>query len=417
MIEASAGLETMTGSGDLELPQNLKAFICEMVASVCLSSFGDSLRAIILTGSLARDEATFQRAGEGWTLRGDAEFFLIFHTGAPLPGRPQTLSIGERIEEVLSGRELHARIDLSAVHPVYLQRLPKHVSSYELRNRGRVIYGDTGILALIPEFQASELSREDAWRLLNNRLIELLEILAESPSASAGQPGRLQYRAVKLYLDMATSLLIFAGSYAPGYREREEKLRGLAERDAEGYHWPFDLRPFVRQVSNCTRWKLRPFDDLPERTSSFCSSALDYARLLEKWELQQLTGAEEQFSDADLLRRWMQRQPARKRIRGWLYVLRACGWHRSWRHWPRWIRLARKASPRSWVYAAAIESLARLPNANGSADLPCKDDREFLRIGQWLPVVSSSPSSAGDWQWLATEIATNYHQFLERTRS
>ena len=407
----------MTRSGDLELPQNVRGFICEAVASVCLSAFGDSLRAIILTGSLARDEATFQRAGEGWTLRGDAEFFLIFHAGASLPGRAQTLSISERSEEVLRGRELHARIDLSAVHPVYLQRLPKHVSSYELRNRGRVIYGDTGILALIPEFQASELSREDAWRLLNNRLIELLEILAGSPSASADQPRKLQYRAVKLYLDMATSLLIFAGAYAPGYREREEKLRALAEKNSGDHHWPFDLHRFAGQVSNCTRWKLRPCDDLPEPVSNFCSSALNYAGLLEKWELQQLTGAEEQFPDRDLLRRWMQRQPARKRIRGWLYVLRACGWHRSWRHWPRWIRLGRKASPRTWVYAAAIESLARLPNAERSADSPSGEDREFLSIGQSLPVVTSSPSSVGGWQWLASEIAANYHQFLERTRS
>lgn len=406
----------MRRPSDLDLPQNLRGFICETVVSDCRSSFGDSLRAIILTGSLARDEGTFQRAGEGWTLRGDAEFFLIFHAGASLPGRPQTLSISEGIEEVLRSRDLHARIDLSAVHTVYLQRLPKHVSSYELRNRGRVIYGDKDILALIPEFRASELSREDAWHLLNNRLIELLEILAESPSASVDQSGQLQYRIVKLYLDMATSLLIFAGSYAPEYREREEKLRALAEEDSEGYRWPFDLRPFVRQVSNCTRWKLHPCGDLPESVSS-CLNALDYARLLEKWELRELIGAENESSGADLLRRWMQRQPVRKRIRGWLYVLRARGWHRSWRHWPRWIRLARRASPRSCVYAAAIESLARISNAEGGTDSPSADDREFLRIGQWLPVVSSSPSSTGSWQWLAAEIAANYHQFLERTRS
>jgi hypothetical protein len=257
--------------------------------------------------------------------------------------------------------------------------------------------------------------------MLCNRLIELLENTAHfigEPTSSSDKP---HYRTIKLYLDMATSLLIFARAYAPTYRERERNLNRLANESKDSSAWPFDLCIFAKQVSACTARKLsHAFTQGDCRYISW-DDAVCCARQLWRWELEQLARFEkqDQIPDYEMLFRWVRFQSPAKRLRGWIYVLRKCGWHRSWRNWPRWARLAWRASPRYWVYAASNELFERLPGLLYPAGAHEEAHSEVHELWSWLPVVRRSwnRGTAGEWQALATEITWNYHEFLERTRA
>lgn len=399
----------------------LRDVICSEVVTQCASRWEAQLRAVILTGSLARSEATFVRQEADWKLMGDAEFVLIFHSHATLPPVAAVLSARLGIEQSLRLEGIEGRIDMSCVHPTYLQRLPPHIFSYELRSCGHVAWGDAQILSLIPGFSIDEILREDAWRLLCNRMIELLESSPGLGSEHSKAQAELRYRVVKLWLDMATSLLIFARAYAPSYRLRERNLHRLASESRDPSKWPFDLRMFAEQVSACTTLKLSEDCAQGDPLHISWDNAVRCARQLWRWELEQLARSDKRKSicDREMLFRWVRLQSPAKRLRGWIYVLRKCGWHRSWRNWPRWMRLAWRASPRYWVYVVSNELFEWFPTPLSTAS---GLDEERSGVGElWgqLPVVrrSRNRGTAEEWQALATEIAWNYHEFLERTRA
>src|ERR1041384_5894704 len=78
-------------SGSVESPTTRQR-ICRATSEAASRKWGTSLRAVVLTGSLARDEATFVDKGLQRTLLGDADFFLIFHDDAPLPSKSDVVS-------------------------------------------------------------------------------------------------------------------------------------------------------------------------------------------------------------------------------------------------------------------------------------------------------------------------------------
>src|SRR4029434_4801626 len=199
-------------------------------ARLCAERYGSRLRSVVVTGSLARDEVTFVEMSTGRRLLGDAEFLLICSDTCALPAEADTIELSRRIEaRLLAEHHLTSRIELSAGKAAYLTHLEPHIFALELRECGRVIWGDPTVLSLIPSFDAAAIPLEDAWRLLANRIVEYLAVSAE---VVARQPASLntRYRTVKLYLDMATSLLLFSGRYGTTYRSRSEKLRELAEQ-------------------------------------------------------------------------------------------------------------------------------------------------------------------------------------------
>jgi hypothetical protein len=405
----------------------LKATICEETARQCAAELCERLRSIVLTGSLARDEATFIEQAERWTLLGDAEFLLIFRNREALPSTSSLNSLREKIEHKLLERGLLGKVSLSACHPAYLRKLPPHIFTYELRECGQVIWGDQETLALVPSFSSIDISLEDAWRLLCNRMIEVLEIAHELPGQGQALPRQVHYRTLKLYLDMATSLLAFAGFYEPTYLGRAERLRVLAGNHATAQTFPFELRRFSQRVNACTQRKLFGIgfegasavqgEDNPG--FSFWEEAISYARLLWRWELTRLTNAGDRVSDRQLWQRWMQMQPFRCCLRGWLYVLRKRGWHRSWRQWPRWTRLAWRTSPRYCVYAAASQLFFRLPGLLGTRTRSPLTGADWKELRGWLPMAwEAEPGDAIEgFRRLSSDVARNYHDFLEGTRS
>ena len=171
-------------------------------------------------------------------------------------------------------------------------------------------------------------------------------------------------------------------------------------------------------VNVCTTAKLSP-NAAGEAFTNWedVGKALRFALQLWFWELQLITGDKQSMSPTELCLRAIRQEPALARLRGWAYVLRRQGWHKSARQWLRWMRLARRASPRYWLYAAIGEVYLRpqtllMPTPE---ELPAPLDWQSLWDALPLVPQSAVPLTC-DWRLLLRAIAWNYHEFLEETR-
>lgn len=399
----------------------LRSEICEATSRACEAMLGTNLEAIILTGSVARDEGTYlYDEKNGWTALGDAEFVLVFRESVKLPGPSSLDLVRQESERWLRDRRINCRVGLSAVRPTYFRKLPPHIYAYELRTCGRVVWGNSAILSLIPEFSPAEIPLEDGWRLLCNRVVELLAVTGQHvyPERAISPLG--QYQIVKLYLDMATSFLLFIGAYAPTYSERSRRLLAFTADEGATNGISLSLRSFATHVAQSTEWKLSPTVAAECNPRELLHASVSYARELWGWEMQRMIGKDSKSGTEVLLERWMQSQSMHDRLRGWAFVLRKCGWHQSWREWPRWIRLSRKASPRYLVYAAGCTLFFCLPSLLRNEFDSRYDDScsRWEQLARWLP--RCEERAAGDipsWRWLGDEVARNYREFLTETRA
>jgi hypothetical protein len=394
----------------------MKDAICDTTARLSMAAYRD-LKAVVLTGSLARNEGTFVEDEQGWQLYGDAEFLLVFGDHAALPPTANLRRIEAEIEARIHEGGLRAEVKLSSAGSSYLRQLPPSIFAYELRACGEVVAGEAAILWLIPDFACADIPLEDAWRMLANRLVEQLESADELVGRRLTLSPRACYRTMKLYLDMATSLLVFAGRYAPTYVQRTKNLGWLIHEPSPGPSWPFPLEPFTEEVAACTASKLSGARLGGGARREFWERAIDHARALWRWELARLQGASEDASTTQLMMSWMQAQHLRRRLHGWAYVARQHGWRRNWFSWPRWARSALVASPRYAVYAAAAELMFALRSPDGSTDEAIANPR-WRELRRRLPIVTTSRlADRPAWREVAADVLVNYHKFIVDTRA
>lgn len=394
-----------------------RRLISEVLAELVPARQGKGLRAIILTGSLARDEATILVRGSGFELLGDADLLLVYGASNSIPDHVQVESVLCEAEDRCLERGLRASVHAGAVSPRYLQKLPKSIFAYELRHCAKVIWGEPEILTLIPEFAAAEIPHEDAWRMISNRMIELMDASRQFMQDATTLDEGLHYATVKMFLDLATSYLVFAGEYRPSYRERGERLLAIA--NSHRHASPFRLARFAARVQQCTVWKLSGELDHSCQIPKLWQQAIRYLRRLWRWEIAQITVANEQETIAALIQRLAKRQSRAARLRGWVSVAKGRGWLKSWRRWPRWMQQRLRTSPRYLVYGAAAELVFRLPCLiKCDRQLPATHP-DWDKIRGRLPEVAPQQGrhNIAPWQTLADDIAWNYAEFLVRTHA
>lgn len=390
--------------------------ICEIVAEKCGAAFGNRMTSLILTGSAARNEVTILKDAARWKIAGDAEFMALVRQEAKTDGRAAASVSGESSRE-LSKHGIDASVDVAVVTAPYFQSLPPHIFSYELRTCGKIIAGDSNALSLIPEFSAAHISREDAWRLVCNRMIEQLQFVDDLETSTSELTPRLEYATVKLYLDMATSYLVFAGQYAPTYRERAERLAALVKDPNRSA--PFPLSKFAARVAECTSWKLSGEEAFGETRSDFWPEAISYMRRLWRWEMIQLTDASGELTVSGLAHRLAKQQKADLRVRAWMSAAKRNGWLKSTLQLPGWMRLARRSTPRYSVYQVAAEIAFRLPCLLKHNGQPPRLDVNWRALRGLLPVRAPQPhsSSRPAWRQVTDDVLWNYSRLLRSTRA
>ena len=389
-----------------------KIRIADAMRRWCFQVWGPNLKAVILTGSLARNEATFREEDGVVHFLSDAEFVVILHDRAELPPKQTSLLICRGAEDELRNQGVECKLDLGAVRESYLSNLGETIFGYELLTCGEVVYGDPEIVLARARIATRKISLEDGWRLLANRTVELLEILPELSAGGAFLSEGAQYRLTKLYLDMATSLLVFKREFVAGYTARAQALCELRERDTLG-DLPFNADRFIEIVRRCAAYKITSMwaGDSPFAERECVGRAIADLLNLWSWELARMNGVETDSPDV-LLSVHMRRQRMRARLRGWLYAVRREGPGASLRYTMSWLRLSRWASPRYCVYRAALNVWMNL-SINGADEL--KVDGSAARV--WLPVPEPDLEGKHILAGLVDAILWNYHEFLVGTRS
>lgn len=387
-------------------PQDIataKTLIVTEGSRLCAAA-GHEARAIVLTGSMSRGEATLKREGASWRVLGDATFLIIFDRTVRL----RVMELEREIERSLLERGIKCKIAVVTSTTANLRNMRPHIYAYELRERGVVVWGDKEALHLLPRFTSAEIPQEDGWWLLCNRMIEQLQSAAEADSFD-DDCMTVRYRIAKLYLAMAACYLLAIGQYAPSYRDRAERLQKLAASDNVP-PVPLPLQRFSRFVSQCTELKLQGETvGAPNEFPQWRDAVLD-AEVLWRWALGRILGLNLSLSRTDLLAAVAARQPIFARTKGWVRAAYKCPLAFC-RYGLRWARLARSMSPRYLVYGVATELFFSGPTPDAITP------RELATMATRLPL----PPTQGDWQlsWRAAAklVAHNFHVLLSSSRS
>jgi hypothetical protein len=388
----------------LETVADVKGFIAAEGARVCAAAVKEKARAIVLTGSLSRDEATLKKDGLGWRALGDATFLAIFDEPTAIDGS----KIEWAIEEHLTSHGVICKVAVVTSTASDLSKMKPHIYAYELKERGIVLWGDKLVLQLMSPFTVADIPVEDGWWFLCNRLIEQLETAAKA-NESHDASSDVRYRIAKLYLSMAACYLLAIGQYQPSYRERAIRLRELAAMP-DPPKCPIPLRRFAQHVSECTLLKMEG-----EATSAFgpfpqWRDAVSDAESLWQWTLVRMLGVEPSGSRSALLAILAKRQPLLARARGWVRAVAKYPEMFS-QNWFRWAQLASHASPRYLVYGAAGDLFF------GSQEDKALTPEQLGFIVSRLPLSRCNAGERLSWRSVALMVADNFHGLVESTRS
>ncbi len=420
---AAPAVELPFASRDIEA----KFRVSDTMLRWCLLGLGTRLKALILTGSLARDEATWRQTDQGVHFLSDAEFIVVIKDKAEIPSPELVTLVCSGAEEELRNKGVLCKLSFGAVRESFLSRLGETIFGYELLTCGQVLFGDPDLLRNRSRY-VTHVSEEDAWRMLANRTVELLEIVTEPIEEGAGLSDAAQYRLTKLYCDMATSMLVFKQEFVAGYQARADKLCDLHERGLL-FDLPFDVDWFVRLVARCTEYKVVHVWDGPSPFTSPVSlkQAVAVLRSLWAWELSRIHGVAMSSPEA-LQNLHMRKQSWTERLRGWAFVLRRQGALDSLRHGLPWLRLLRRASPRYCVYTAGLGAVSSLQVADsgetrqqsatssGPSQLTAGTSQP-ANILRWLPVPNPLSLTAPSDNDVAKAVLWNYREFLVETRA
>jgi hypothetical protein len=388
----------------LENSQAAKTFIIAEGSRLSAAVVGHKARAIVLTGSMSRGEATLKRHGANWRVLGDATFLVVFDG----PVRLGVAELEREIERSVLARGISCKIVVVTSTTAQLGTMKPHIYAYELRERGIIVWGDKEVLCLMPGFTAAEIPKEDGWWFLCNRIIEQLESAAEADSFHDSDTS-VRYCIAKLYLAMAACYLLAIGQYAPSYRDRAARLQELAA-SGDPQPAPIPLRRFSKFVSQCTDLKLQ--GELAGAAADFpqWSDAVTDAEALWRWTLGRLLGLSPQLSRRELVAALAAQQPLFARAKGWVRAAFVCP-SALRRSGLRWARLACSMSPRYMVYDAASDLFFTAPEPGAITP------SELAGIVAKLPLPPAEADQRLSWRGVARLVAHNFHLLLESTRS
>ncbi len=323
---------------------------------------GRKVSSVILLGSTSRGELGVVEEGKEVTLFSDYELLVV---GRGRAGRSESERLrrewGRLEEEIRLGSPLF-HIDFAYVPRARLRRLPRRWWTYELRQRGIVVFGEDCTEEL-PEVGLENLDYQELNEVLIWRLWALLLHLP-MPGLLTGQletgvERRYRYLLAKNALDLTTWLLPLEGVLLPSFGERVAYLSGhFAELDSSSVMGA-DFPPFLRRCLQAKRGGVMPGSPgaLYLETIGYFGRAARF--LCRRYGL----GDEgEDWREAvlrargRLFREWRPRQKLRQLWR-WPLVARQRGWARSlkWLLGVRGARLLLCLYEMHFAVAAALE--------------------------------------------------------------
>ena len=326
-----------------------------LIARVRNSAAAPCVAGVLLTGSFARGEGTVitdPRSTSRWL--SDVECLVVVRGG--IVSKPEIRRSMRQIElDTNSDRgnaERGIKVELRAILTQGMARLRPAIFTRELSEHAKLLWGDP---AAIPVPQAASngegISKYDAFRLLNNRIIEQIAVRSEYADQAADNTA-VAYSLAKFWIDLGTSLSVFLGCYLPGYLSRQKPVEDalLAHPEILGAEMSGRL---ICRFRNAMAQKLGHARFASGDLAPEFNEAVEIARATWNWESAQLTGATAAGGDW----RWIfarlgSLETAAQRLRDWARVLRQpSGWQ--------------QLGPRAMLAAARVGSLATLIYGSG----------------------------------------------------
>lgn len=214
------------------------------------------VRAVILGGSFALGEGSVFIEGGKPTFLSDVDLLVIVDSREALfRALAMKNELGAACEGLFPEAVFSGRVDVGAVTIGELPFFPKSPGVYNIRHCGRVLYGSGEVLREIPDFGKGELDPHEAAILLENRMSSLLGCLPGEKTGSEPERREFMYQIARAYTDILAAVLVAAGEYLPGYRER---LRFASDNLAEGKLSEFIDPGTVDRAGRWTEFKINP---------------------------------------------------------------------------------------------------------------------------------------------------------------
>jgi hypothetical protein len=342
-------------SADPAFQDEVRRELDRMLARVHDCAAARSVAGVLLTGSFARGEGTvIPHTGNGSRWLSDVECLVVVRNGV-FSSQEIHQSMRQVEQDTNSDRANSARgikVELRAIFTEGMLRLRPTIFTQELCENAKLLWGDPAEIPLPPAPSSGEtISKYDAFRLLNNRIIEQIAVRSEYADRISDTTATA-YSLAKFWIDLGTSLSVFLGCYRPGYRSRQTPIEA-ALRANQNILGADMCGRLIFRFRNAMAQKLGqngfPSGDLnPE-----FSEAVEIARATWNWESGQLLGTSAAAGDwRGIFARLSRLETAQQRLRDWARLFRR----------PSGLR---QLGPRAMFAAARVGSLATLIYGTG----------------------------------------------------
>jgi hypothetical protein len=341
-------------SADPAFQNEVRGELERLIARVRESAAAPCVAGVLLTGSFARGEGTIIATGGSesrWL--SDVECLVVVRGG--IVSKNEIQRSMRRIERDTNSECGNAargiKVELRAILTEGMLRLRPAIFTSELCEHAKLLWGDPAAIPVPPTtWSRAEVSKHDAFRLLNNRIIEQIEVRSEYAD-HAGDSTAAAYSLAKFWIDLGTSLSVFMGCYRPGYRSRQKPIE-----DALAHQQIFSADAcgrFIGRFRNAMAQKLGQSGFTSRDLDCEFNEAVEIARATWNWESGQLLGSGTAAGDwRGIFARLSSLETAAQRMRDWARVLRQPS--------GLW-----QLGPRTMLAAARVGSLATLVYGTG----------------------------------------------------
>lgn len=280
---------------------------------------------LLLIGSVSRGEGTLvpdPEVGSRWL--GNLECQLVYrHDGRTAV--KEINSILRALEAFISdspyNRRRGLRVGLYSVADSRLARLRPAIFTCEFLEHAKLLWGDPHAIPQPAWWLAGkrEIPLPDAFRLLNNRIVQQVEARLNRELGS-GAPLAAEYGLNKFWIELGTSLSVFLGCYQSSYRGRHETLKEILSKRSG----PLDqkaARLLLERLNHAMEVKMGRRPSLITSDESFAEAAAMASRVW-FWESAQLLGLGEADKDwHSIIPRLKRIESPKQRLRDWIRLL------------------------------------------------------------------------------------------------
>jgi hypothetical protein len=428
-LNLRAGTTAVLDSNSRNSTDLVKRTILETTLEGVLECQSERPLAVLVSGSMARDEQTVLRIDGFLRVLGDAEFYLVFDRRAKARAFTSHVpSLVREIERRLVALGIRCPVSFATPTLKTLRQMLPHIMGYELRTTGKVVWGERAVLSSIPRFGSEEIPMWDSWRSVSNRMIEQLGQAEAFQACSKEETVELLYRCLKIQLELATLVTHFHDAFQPTYQQRAEAIRQLQARSV-----PASLLPWwpelAKRVEMATQFKLQKDDaSLYTRVLSGrcgaeeatvlirteCEEVLSLVRSVWFWGAERLLGRSLSNCD-EPLRAGLAiaaAQSWRWRTRGWAHLLLLESRGRRMECLGRFLRLSRWGGPRFLSYAVAAALYFSWPDwARGNSHTA---DSVAAGAIDFFPMPGRSTTAKIGWLAASQLVFNGWHEHLEK---